>query len=240
MNLGFIVEWLFPVECVSCGSSGSWFCDRCFESIEFNPSNSCIFCQRFSFLGLTCKKCKEARDLDGVFSYNSYNKNRLKKLINNYKYNYIDSLSEDLALMLEHVIVNVKKGQATGNLPRIVKENSLYFSVPLHNKRIRQRGFNQSLKILEELVKKGVVDCDFLGKGLERVRYTKPQAKLKDNKERKLNLKNAFLYSGNSLRGIDVILIDDVATTGATLEECAKALKCVGARKVYGVVAARG
>lgn len=240
MKTGFLVDWLFPIECVSCGNSGSWFCHECFENVEFYPLNSCIFCGCFSFLGLTCKKCRTERKLDGVFSYNSYKKIVLKKLINNYKYNYIESLSLDLSLMLERVIENIKKGQAIGNLPSIINGNTLYFFVPLHKKRLRQRGFNQSFKILDNLSERGVVENSFLAEGLFRNRYTAPQAKISDDKERLLNLKNAFSYKGDSLRGRNVILIDDVATTGTTLEECAKVLKAAGARRVYGVCVARG
>jgi len=238
--LGFLAEWLFPIECISCGKSGSWFCRECFENIEFYPLNSCIFCGCFSFLGLTCNKCRTEKKLDGVFSYNSYKKIVLKKLINNYKYNYVESLSQDLSLMVETVIENIKKGQAIGSLPLIIDEKTLYFFVPLHKKRLRQRGFNQSFKILEDLSGRGMVENSFLAGGLFRNRYTAPQAKIDDNKERSLNLKNAFSYQGDSLNGKNIVLIDDVATTGATLEECAKVLKAAGAKKVYGVCVARG
>ncbi|MBT4277314.1 ComF family protein [Candidatus Falkowbacteria bacterium] len=240
--ISIIAEWLFPVECVICKKSDKWLCKECYKDIEFLPLNKCPFCKSFSFLSKTCKKCVaiEQNKLDGVFSYSSYKNLKLKKVIHSYKYSYITDLKYPLFRLLEHILKNIEKGQAIGNLSKIIDEKTLFFYVPLHNIKLRTRGFNQAELLLEELVKNKIVTekqaeyKDFL----KRIKNTLPQAKLKKEEKTK-NLKDAFSYKGPLLKNKNVILIDDVATTGSTLNECAKILKSVGAKKVYGMVIAR-
>lgn len=236
----FIIDWLFPVECVICKASGKWLCDDCLENIEFNPINSCPFCHKFSFLGLTCKKCKKEKYyLDGVFCYSSYKNLIVKKIIHNYKYNYLLDLKFVLSDMIANILTNIKKGQEIGAVPEIITEKTLFFPVPLHKMRARYRGFNQSELLLEELAKQKIILPEVINLKLQRICYTTPQAKLKAD-ERTKNFKKAFTYKGESLKNKNIILIDDVATTCSTLNECAKVLKHNGARKVYGIVIAKG
>lgn len=103
--------------------------------------------------------------------------------------------------------------------------------VPLSKKRLQKRGFNQAEKLARYL-KYPVLDC------LKRVRDTKPQFDL-TRTERLKNVKEAFAAKQNFTIG-KFCLVDDVATTGATLSECAKVLKSSGAAKVYAVCIARG
>jgi len=109
--------------------------------------------------------------------------------------------------------------------------------VPLHIRRERWRGFNQSQLIAEKLSDKfGIeIDCH----GLKRVKHGKAQAKLSKS-ERWENIKGSFFWEKESLSGRNIILIDDVVTTGATLNEAAKVLKENGAGEVWGLVVARG
>lgn len=116
--------------------------------------------------------------------------------------------------------------------------------VPLHQKRLRFRGFNQSellAKELSEILTPGLelpLSCNIL----LRIRYTKPQIKTDSREERLANLKNAFAVAAgqeDEIRDKYIWLIDDVATTGTTLEECAGLLKQHGAKTVFGIVLAR-
>lgn len=103
--------------------------------------------------------------------------------------------------------------------------------VPLSKQRLLKRGFNQSEKLAKYL-KFPVLNC------LIRTRDTKPQFDLKIS-ERRENVKNAFALKQKLPAG-NFCLVDDVATTGATLSECAKVLKKSGAKKVYAICIARG
>jgi len=108
--------------------------------------------------------------------------------------------------------------------------------VPLHPTRQRERGFNQASLLAELLTARVSVPCKPV---LKRIRYTTTQTAL-DRAERMENLHNAFRLRRNAnVRGLRVLLIDDVLTTGSTLSECARILKRSGAISVYAATAAR-
>jgi ComF family protein len=110
-------------------------------------------------------------------------------------------------------------------------------AVPLHPKRLRERGYNQSQLLAKELAKLSklplVDDC------LIRERHSPPQARTATASERRTNVADAFSCRDRRLKGKQVLLIDDVSTSGATLDACARALKKAGATTVWGVVLAR-
>jgi competence protein ComFC len=113
----------------------------------------------------------------------------------------------------------------------------LVMPVPLHPKRLRQRGFNQSLLLAKHVATQLNAELDFLS--LRRIRYTQPQTGLKKDQRRK-NVRKAFgLTDPKGVKGRTVILVDDVATTGNTLNECARLLRKAGAENVYCTVLAR-
>jgi ComF family protein len=108
--------------------------------------------------------------------------------------------------------------------------------VPLHPARLRERGFNQASLLAELLGARISIPSKPL---LQRIRYTTTQTAL-DRAERMENLHNAFRLRKNAdVRGLHVLLIDDVLTTGSTLSECARVLKRAGAISVYAATAAR-
>jgi ComF family protein len=134
-----------------------------------------------------------------------------------------DSLGSILASFAKEWLVNTK--------------GMLLIPVPLHPRRLRERGFNQSLllaKIMNPILE---TELDFLS--LRRVIYTKAQTGLKI-KEREKNLRRAFgLYGKPELKGRKIILVDDVATTGNTMNECARVLKKAGSERIYCLALAR-
>lgn len=113
----------------------------------------------------------------------------------------------------------------------------LIMPIPLHPVRLRERGFNQSLLLARFVMSALDAELDFLT--LRRIRYTQPQTGLKRDERRK-NVRRAFgVVDGEALEGRSIILVDDVATTGNTLNECARVLKRAGAKRVFGLVLAR-
>ena len=110
-------------------------------------------------------------------------------------------------------------------------------AVPLHPKRLRERGYNQSHLLAKELAKLRklplIDDC------LIRERHSPPQARTASVAERRTNVADAFSCRDRRLKGKPVLLIDDVSTSGATLDGCAQALKKAGATSVWGLVLAR-
>ena len=109
--------------------------------------------------------------------------------------------------------------------------------VPLHPKRLRERGYNQSRLLAQELGK--LTNLPVVDDCLVRQRHALPQARTATVDERRSNVADAFSCRDQRLRGKQVLLIDDVSTSGATLDACARALKGAGAISVWGLVLAR-
>jgi ComF family protein len=109
-------------------------------------------------------------------------------------------------------------------------------AVPLHQKRLRERGYNQSYLLARELGRLAALpvvdDC------LVRQRHTSPQARTSNIEERRSNVVNAFTCHNHKLRDKKVLLIDDITTSGATLDACTSALKATGVSSVWGLVLA--
>jgi len=109
--------------------------------------------------------------------------------------------------------------------------------VPLHKVRLRERGFNQSARICKGLSE--TLAMPVLRDGLFRKRYTKTQTG-KSGEERRENVENAFgIENAEIITGKSFLIVDDVATTGSTINSCAGVLKEAGARAVYGMTLAR-
>jgi ComF family protein len=113
----------------------------------------------------------------------------------------------------------------------------LIMPVPLHPRKLRERNFNQSLLLARSAAHLLGAELDFLS--LRRIKYTQPQTGLKSNERRK-NVRGAFeVVNRNVVKGRSVLLVDDVTTTGSTLNECARTLRRAGAREVFCLTLAR-
>jgi len=108
--------------------------------------------------------------------------------------------------------------------------------VPVGPKRLKQRGFDQAYLLSREISKMSGTKPV---RTLRRVVETRPQSSLCGAASRKANIFDAFAVSGYDVEGLDIILVDDVFTTGATISECARVLKTAGARRVYGLTLAK-
>jgi competence protein ComFC len=190
----------------------------------------CLVCNRPSLDGLTHPGCRTKYAIDGVFCAVSYKK-LIKKLIYNFKYKpYLTDLRKTLVELFYESIIQQELFQKAYLLKPILAP------IPLHNKKLKSRGYNHSELLAKDL--SGYLKINFLDV-LLRARKTRSQFGL-NLKERKENLKNAFILSSKfSVQGLNMFLVDDILTTGSTLLEAAKVLKRNGARKVWGLVLAR-
>jgi ComF family protein len=128
---------------------------------------------------------------------------------------------------------------AAGSCGILPARDSVVVAVPLHTRRERERGYNQADLLARRFAAIAMLPC--LSGVLTRIRHTASQVEAPDRATRFENMTGAFVCTvPQSVRGRAVILIDDVSTTGATMEEAARALKAAGARSVTGVVLARG
>jgi len=223
------LDLFFPRICEGCGKVGSYLCDNCMKRlIRYTSQQQCHVCKKPVSKGLVHDSCKLKSYLDGVFITAKYDK-FIEDYIGDIKYEFYFAMIPDLVKVMNKYLEENQEFQ------KIIAQSDVTF-VPLHFWRQRWRGFNQAEKIAHGIADYWKVYCIRL---LKRVRRTKCQVGLK-RKERLANLKDAFkfIYKGKVKKS--VIVVDDVMTTGSTLEECGKALKENGVEKVYGLVAARG
>lgn len=234
MWLDSLLNLLFPKRCVSCGAFGSYFCPGCLSQIKFIETPLCPICERASISGAAHPRCQTKHSLDGLVSVCVYT-GPMKAAIHRLKYRpWIVDLGELLAKVM------VERGNF--NFLGEVKKKWAITPVPLHPSRERERGFNQA-EILGKLLAKKL-DLEFCSDLLIRRKKTKPQADLK-GKERQENIKNAFVINPKfqgAIRKLDnsqLIIVDDVWTTGATLRSCGQILKRAGAKKAWALTLAR-
>lgn len=179
-----------------------------------------------------CPRCRDKK-LSGLYSALSYKERALtKKLIRQFKYEpRIKSLAKDLVkILMEHF-------EATGSGMAAARKNDALVAVPLEKSRFKNRGYNQSEELGKELSK--ILLIPLISNNLIKIKKTFSQIEL-SAEERKKNLKNAFIVKNYSeIRGKKIILVDDVYTTGSTMEECATVLKNAGAKQVWGITVAR-
>jgi len=221
-----IKDYVFPVYCLECRKEGEWLCKKCFDKIDISGVFCCPHCHKNTKEGGYCFACSKDLCLVSSFAIVVYKEDGLiGEIIQILKYNY----AEDILIVFEKLINNfVKQNQS------LFSQIDLVVPIPLHKKRFVERGFNQAKLIAEIVAREINKPCREV---ITRSRHTLQQAKLRRD-ERLENIKDAFKIV-DSVQG-SILLVDDVFTTGTTLQECAKVLKEGGARSVTGFTVARG
>jgi ComF family protein len=219
-----LLDLLFPPRCVGCRETGVLLCARCRDGFELVEPPFCPRCGRPMTSGRLCPLCqRHPLQIDGIRSV-AYFDGTLREAIHGFKYHNL----QDLAIPLGRLMGDYWE---KNSLPAEV-----IVPVPLHPGRLRERGYNQAALLARELGKS--IGLPVWENDLVRVRATRPQVKL-NAQERRENVNDAFRCSNAGLKDKRVLLIDDVCTTGATLEACGIALRQVGARSVWAFTLAR-
>ncbi len=252
----FIIDLIFPVECLGCGEEGTWLCRRCFAGLDFKPAQYCLHCKKSNDFGAFCADCSSHYSLNGVMIAGDYENATIARMIKSLKYHFAQNIAEILgdylSLFLRDLMnksyitgADLARGGVWRKVANAPGSPSFFFDpadtlvlpVPLHARRLRWRGFNQAEPIARKVAKNFHLT---LNTGdLTRTSHRPPQAKLNERDRRK-NIKGCFAWRGDNLGGRSAILIDDVTTTGSTLDECARVLKAAGAGEVWGLVVAKG
>ena len=219
-----LLDWVLPPRCGGCRRLGAWLCARCLRRIRRLEEPLCPRCGRqLAFRGDWCSCRRRLPHLARLRAAAAYEV-PLSAAVHRFKYNGWRALARPLASLLTARL-------AVDGLPA-----AHIVSVPLHSARQRQRGYNQSEELARVLRRQlGLPD---LSGRLLRTRDTPPQVGL-DRLRRMHNVAGAFAWSGPPGGGEPMLLIDDVVTTGATLESCAAALKAAGFGRVSGITLAR-
>ncbi|MBI5306657.1 ComF family protein [Candidatus Wolfebacteria bacterium] len=258
-----VLDILFPPICLNCqkylnrayrqaNQPRNFICNDCYSSIRLNSSLFCPVCRLR--LADNKKICGHADYLLGAAG--DYDDPILRNLIHYFKYESFENLTPILGEIIIKYIENCK----------LKIENYIVVPVPLHRVKERQRGFNQA-KLLAEYIVPKIFGCQtsdehptfqYFGRptseylkivnALKRIKNTKPQACLrrqaqcKNNESRTENIKNCFKIKDSTIESIknkNILLIDDVFTSGATVNEAVKILKQNNARKIIALVMAK-
>ena len=220
-TLSALADIVFPPRCLTCTEivdhqRNSPFCPDCFSKIHFIRSPLCPCCgtpftgaDRYDHL---CGDCITTKSVFAVARAVGRYETILLEAIHRFKYNGKIYIGEILGrLMAEYTYPSFN-----------ITKNSLIVPVPLHSKKLRERGFNQSLILAREISKKFSIPLDFMT--LRRYVNTEPQISL-GKKERESNVHGAFSVTDpDKIKGQRIILVDDVFTSGSTVKECARVL----------------
>ncbi|MBI2446394.1 MAG: ComF family protein [Parcubacteria group bacterium] len=264
MIKNFLLDLIFPRFCLGCKKElslkqASFICEACLNNIVLNSGVECHVCGlrnknvRNRVSNIICCRCRKKTFLNGLFAAGKYQDPILREAIHQFKYQSVESLKKPLAELLikylkkENLIEKLQMLEA-----RFPTFSTVLAPIPLSRRRKLSRGFNQSELLAKEL--SPALSCPVINL-LKRQKFSAPQAKIKDWQQRKENISGAFTLNLNlkiipvsddrQLMGQfgnikKVILIDDVATSDATLEEAARVLKQAGVKEVYGLVIAKG
>ncbi len=220
-----LIDYIFPPRCAGCGLIGERFCPDCAQKVHLLEGNICEKCgEPLNYLQHNIQDCIDRlQNLNWMRSF-SYYQPPLSLAIQKLKYHRDIGIAEVLANYLVK-LYNKNKLDIDMVIP-----------VPLSQNRLHERGYNQSFLLalpFSMMIKKPINK-----QSLRRFKETRSQVGL-DRHERYINVSEAFIADSSAVRGKNILLIDDVSTTGSTLEACASALKIAGATDIVGLTLAR-
>ena len=224
----WVLDFLFPLACLSCKTSISredgFLCHLCSTQIFINKTLICPDCR--SRLAENKKSChKNSGYLLAAATF--YDDKAVKDLIWQLKYR-----GRQAALIPLWKILN----QYLQNISPVFNDfkKFIVMPMPLHKAREKSRGFNQGLLFAEKIAEKFGLP---LNQSLSRTRNTPPQAEIREVEKRKINVSGCFqIQNPLEIAKQNILLVDDVSTSGATLNEAAKTLTKAGAKKIIGLV----
>lgn len=230
--MNFLIELLFPRRCPVCDKPvdkmGRYICRKCRKKVQYVKSPLCLKCGK-SVKDETQEFCEDCRNFNHIFDRGRalYEYDSMKEAIYRFKYRgrkeYADFFGKELA---EKLGEEIKGFKADAIVP-----------VPLHKEREKKRGYNQAALVARSLGKELHIPVN--EKLIYRKKATLAQKNLK-GKERQNNLKNAFKIGQNDVKLKTIIVVDDIYTTGATMDEVSMCLKNAGIQKVYCISLAVG
>ena len=223
-----VLDIFFPPLCFNCqkhlGSKDGVLCNECQSLIKLNNTLFCPVCR------LRLADGRKICHHDSQYllaAASNYDNPVIQSLIRYFKYKSFQNIAPILGgLMCDYL-----------KLTNLKLKNYIVVPVPLHPRKERKRGFNQA-----ELLAKNVASHFNLSlvNGLIRIRNNKPQVGLKDNEDRVKNVLNCFqIKNPEAVSGKNIILVDDVFTSGATINEAVRILKTAGAKRIIALTVAK-
>jgi len=214
----FFLDLFFPKKCLGCGYPDTYLCRDCFSRLAAEQIIPII-------------EHKKNAYLDRIISATNYANPLIRDLIKSFKYHYVQELAGPLSQLLIKTLENISFISSVSNI--------IIIPIPLHKFRLRSRGFNQAELLAQELADyfKLPIKTDVL----QRIKPTEIQAEIKNDEARRNNVKDAFkIQNSEAIKDKNILLIDDVITSAATLSEAARVLKLNNAKEIWAITVARG
>lgn len=211
------IAFFAPDECLGCGKQPKIICDSCLVDYVYLVPRSCVLCNKITKKKSLCDACNRKTGLQNIWTVTTYN-DKAKQAVHRLKFTPNRSVAVVLAQCLDVVVPH--------------QSSLIVLHAPTAPKRVRQRGFDHAKIMAKHFAKqRQLAFCDAL------LRSGQKRQVGATRKERGTQLRDAYrLMHAHAIKGKDVLLIDDVLTTGATLSEIAKVLKKAGAKSVSAAV----
>lgn len=243
-----ISDMIFPRSCLRCNvllsidTPDTYLCKKCRMLVPMNTLSRCAFCPRAATLWNTCATCRPMHALDALLVASDYQDQTIKRMVKALKYRFATVVAYDIGEIMAQYFE-----QRASLIGISTSRNIEIASIPLHPRRLRWRGFNQAELIADAIAK--YLDLHVRHDLLKRTQYKIPQADIEDRSSRIANANGIFSLASSAVEPLTavqpleaktILLVDDVATTGSTLDNAARVLKSAGAKRVIGFVFARG
>lgn len=228
--LAFVVECVFPTRCVVCEQAGEWWCARCRGSLEYVRKDLCASCASVSVE----HRCAQNNALDGLVAAGFYHARPLRVMLQALKYHGVRCVVPPIGDFFHDW-----KQARTGPWPWAGASELAVQPLPAAPDRVRRRGFDQA-ELMADIVHKEIVPWASRAQVLARASATTAQARLAHGAERDANVRGAFEVRRGIIVPKNILLVDDVVTTGSTMREAARILRRAGAQKIYGLALAVG
>lgn len=207
-------NFLFPKNCIGCKQSNMFLCQKCASRIKLD----------------------NYQVRPDIFAFFPYHHLDIKNLIQLLKYQGVFTVAEDIIEVIIEDIIKIINQEFTKSKNKIV-----LLPIPLSSRRYRQRGYNQSQKLAHAIVKKKPQVFELNDKVLIKSKNNEPQVQMTNTKKRQQNVIGVFaITEPEIIKERQIIIIDDVVTTGATMIEAMKKIRQAEAQKVIGLAIAHG
>ena len=222
-----LIGLVAPPECVGCSGEGAALCTTCRIHCIKPFVMSCFWCNATTVDARFCTKCRRNSRLTGAYAVADYSE-VVKRLLQDYKYHHLRAAAPDVAKLL---------AEGSSSFRQLIFGRHIVVPVPSTTKRVRERSFDHSLLMAREFNR--IINSNLV----PALRRTGMSHQVGASRKVRLSQLSHKMYASSRyeqvVNGATVLLIDDIVTTGASLEESARALKEAGAKHIFGIVLAK-